>query len=207
MPQEGNPYRYLQRVGQSWYVRVRVPPALQQAVGQTHIRKALGTRDLDQANVLKWGIVKEIKAHLQKLRTHATLAPAAAPNGNDELARRYRQALIEAREEGDDGQVETLEDFAADTAREIEEQAGGDVKAAQSAQVWHKLATAKTPLLGELMERWLDGEHYKAATKQQHRAALDDLKGFLKGDRPPAVVTADLAVSFVEDSLRKTGLS
>ena len=47
--------RYLQRLGQSWYVRIKVPAALRDRVQNTHIRRALGTRDLDEAVRRKWG--------------------------------------------------------------------------------------------------------------------------------------------------------
>jgi len=68
--------RYLQRLGQSWYVRVKVPAVLQKRVGNTHIRRALGTRDLDEANRRKWAVVERIQAHLDGLRAgHVGLIP------------------------------------------------------------------------------------------------------------------------------------
>lgn len=39
--------QFLQRLGHSWYVRVKVPRESQAAIGNTHFRKARGTRDLD----------------------------------------------------------------------------------------------------------------------------------------------------------------
>ena len=45
---------YLQQLGQSWYIRIKVPAALRGRVGNTHIRRALHTRDLDEANRRKW---------------------------------------------------------------------------------------------------------------------------------------------------------
>lgn len=69
------------------------------------------------------------------------------------------------------------------------------------------LATAKTPFLSELMDKWLEAEPYKEQTKHQHRAALADLQAFLKGDTLPVAVNADLATDFVEDWLRNCGKS
>jgi len=58
---------YLQRLGQSWYVRVKVPAALQGRVGNTHIRRALGTRDLDEAVRRKWSALATIRAYLDAM--------------------------------------------------------------------------------------------------------------------------------------------
>lgn len=64
--------QYLQRLGQSWYLRVKVPAALQRQVGSTHIRRALGTRDLDEAVRRKWSALAQVRAHLDALsgRSH-----------------------------------------------------------------------------------------------------------------------------------------
>lgn len=59
--------QYLQRLGQSWYLRVKVPRALQGQVGNTHIRRALGTRDLDEAVRRKWAALAQVRAYLQAL--------------------------------------------------------------------------------------------------------------------------------------------
>lgn len=59
--------QYLQRLGQSWYLRVKVPRALQRQVGNTHIRRALGTRDLDEAVRRKWAALAQVQAYLQAL--------------------------------------------------------------------------------------------------------------------------------------------
>jgi hypothetical protein len=45
---------YLKRRGQAWYVRVQIPKALRAAAGGKHeFMKALGTRDLDEAELRK----------------------------------------------------------------------------------------------------------------------------------------------------------
>lgn len=185
--------RYLQRIGHSWYVRVKVPRTLQAAAGNTHIRKALHTRDLDEANVLKWAHLKSIKAYLAKLRQ---VDPAA-----DE-AREIRNQLIEDRKAGADADdLEPTLDYAERKAREMEERSGSYAQAKE----WHDLATATTPLLSELIDTWLEGENYKEATKMAHRLALRDLQGFIGGDKLPAMVTDDVAVKYVEDHLKKSG--
>lgn len=58
---------YLQQLGLSWYLRVKVPAALQSKVGTTHIRRALGTRDLDEANRRKWPALAQVREYLDAL--------------------------------------------------------------------------------------------------------------------------------------------
>ncbi|WP_147298640.1 DUF6538 domain-containing protein [Lysobacter soli] len=67
--------QYLQRLGQSWYLRVKVPRALQGRVGNTHIRRALGTRDLDEAVRRKWSALAQVRAYLEGLSAVATALP------------------------------------------------------------------------------------------------------------------------------------
>lgn len=86
--------RYLQRLGQSWYIRIKVPAGLQDKVGNTHIRRALHTRDLDVANRLKWSAILQVHKHFERLTTGASSeltlskpeavlpASASAPDGN-----------------------------------------------------------------------------------------------------------------------------
>lgn len=59
--------QYLQRLGHSWYLRVKVPRVLQAQVGNTHIRRALGTRDLDEAVRRKWPALAQVRAYLEAL--------------------------------------------------------------------------------------------------------------------------------------------
>lgn len=196
-----NATRYLQRLGQSWYVRVKVPAKLQEIVGNTHIRKALGTRDLDKANELKWAQVKAIKAYLTRL-SRAPVPPGKVDPLHAE-AKHYRTAIMEARSAEDDDSAEAAQFLAVDRAKEIERTTGDERRAVE----WYQLATAETPLLTELFDTWIKGENYKEQTKKQHRAALDNLLAFLKGDKLPAAVTADVATDFVEDWLKKSGQS
>ena len=136
-----NARRYLQCIGNSWYVRVKVPRKLQALFNNTHVRKALGTRDLDKANELKWAHIKAIKASFAKALRDPV--PAGKVDPHTEEARKYREALIGARMEGDDDQVEVLEDFAVDYAQALEAKMGDEKRAKE----WYDLATAPTPLL------------------------------------------------------------
>lgn len=63
---------YLQQLGLSWYLRVKVPSPLQSKVGNTHIRRALGTRDLDEANRRKWPALARVREYFDALSTGDT---------------------------------------------------------------------------------------------------------------------------------------
>jgi integrase len=71
--------QYLQRLGQSWYLRVKVPAALQGRVGNTHIRRALKTRDLDEAVRRKWAALAQVQAYLEALAGNHQLPAASMP--------------------------------------------------------------------------------------------------------------------------------
>ena len=66
--------RYLQQLGHSWYIRIKVPAGLRDKVGSTHIRRALHTRDLDEANRLKWPAILQIHQHIEALATAGTIS-------------------------------------------------------------------------------------------------------------------------------------
>lgn len=66
---------YLQQLGQSWYIRIKVPAALRGRVGNTHIRRALHTRDLDEANRRKWPALAQIRAYLDSLESGTIASP------------------------------------------------------------------------------------------------------------------------------------
>lgn len=71
--------QYLQRLGQSWYLRVKVPVALQGRLGSTHMRRALGTRDLDEAVRRKWGALAQVRSYLETLAEQSPGLPGRAP--------------------------------------------------------------------------------------------------------------------------------
>lgn len=71
--------RYLQRLGNRWYVRVKVPRSLQGRLRNTHIRRALGTGDLAEANRLKWAALARIQSELERLRQHHDGLSAGVP--------------------------------------------------------------------------------------------------------------------------------
>src|SRR5687767_906744 len=100
--------QFLQRLGHSWYVRVKVPRGAQTAIGNTHLRKALGTRDLDEANERKWAYIKAFKDQIAR----ALNRPVTHIDPLREEALRYREEIMQADSAQDYDQVEVVEDFA-----------------------------------------------------------------------------------------------
>jgi len=189
-----NQLRYLQRIGHSWYARVKVPKSLQEVVGNTHIRKALNTRDLDEANRRKWKVVEAIKAELNRLKGY---------DASNMKAESFRRDIRKALKDNKPELADVIEDFAVDEAEKMLEKTG-DYKHAKE---WYDLATAKSPTLDELIDIWLPDTPYSKQTRQQHKNAWKDLKSYLGGDTLPSRVTDDLAVTYVEDVLKKSGKS
>ena len=163
--------RYLKRIGEKWYVNVRVPRTLEKQLGTSHIRRTLGTGDLTQANRLKLKHVAEIKAQLAALAHQRsqglpllrglTLADAAA----------MRQDILDARRRGDEVSAEHVEFEASDLAYKIEELHGE-----AAAHRFYRAVTRSEASLSDLCERWLsDKDDYKEGTKDAHREALRGL--------------------------------
>lgn len=176
--------QYLKRIGQSWYVRVKVPASLAGFYrGNTHVQKALHTRDLDAANRLKHGVVAAIKDEFERLRK---VDPAHYE------AHKLRAHIKAARARDDHIAVDAMIDHAAERAQELEH-----VTSLPHAKRWFDAATAEEPLLDELLDSWLSRAAYKRQTAQQHRHAYQQLREFLGGDTLAAHVTVDRATEYV----------
>ena len=138
MRKKSSIHRYLQKIGLSYYVRVKVPNSLQDVVGNTHIRRALHTRDLDTANRMKWQHVEAIKAYLNRLK------------GLDPLnmkAQKFRESIRQPIVKGNYEEADELKLIAIDDAEKIEE-ATGNYKRAKE---WYDLATSEEHTLDELV--------------------------------------------------------
>lgn len=59
---------YLKRHGEQWRVDIKVPEKLREAIGKAHLVRGLGTSSLAEANRLKWPVVAEFKAEIEKAR-------------------------------------------------------------------------------------------------------------------------------------------
>lgn len=191
----GNPDQYLQKVGGTYYARVRVPRTLEKYTGQTHIRRTLETGDRAEANRRKHAVVGRIKSELDALRR--------SPRKPDERgisfaqAKEWRGELIAAENSDDHELHSTIQGLVIDKAEEMERLYG-----TEKASRWYKAATTTTDTLPELMDKWLHVSDYKASTNAGHRKALAEVLAFVKNDHAaPADVTRKLAMSNIDNDL------
>ena len=198
----GNPDQYLQKVGGTYYARVRVPRTLEQYTKQTHIRRSLETGDRVEANLRKHALVGEIKALLAKLRKNPSALPDRGISFAD--AKIWREDLIAADKLDDEGQqASTVQGLVIDKAEEIERLYGSE-----KASRWYKAATTTTDTLAELMDGWMQVSDYKASTKAGHRKALSEVLSFIKNEyAAPSAITRTVAMSYVDNDLTQRGLA
>lgn len=198
----GNPDQYLQKVGGTYYARVRVPRTLEQYTKQTHIRRSLETGDRVEANLRKHVVVGDIKALLAKLRKNPLALPDRGISFAD--AKVWRQDLIAAEKLNDEGQqASTVQGLVIDKAEEIERLYG-----TEKASRWYKAATTTTDTLSELMNGWMQVSDYKASTKAGHRKALSEVLSFIKNEHAaPSAITRTVAMSYLDHDLTQRGLA
>lgn len=166
--------QYLQRLGQSWYVRVKVPAALQGRVGNTHIRRALGTRDLDEAVRRKWSALAQIRAYLDALAGHHAAMVGRPPPLTLPGTLMVSQTVA----------------------------ARGLSFAVPFAINCNQPPAAPSACLDALLDKWLNGSDFVKTTKYQRRQAYGELRLFLGADLAPEAITAALAAEYVDEQLR-----
>jgi len=196
-----NPDQYLQRVGGTWYARVRVPRTLEKYTKQTHIRKSLETGDRAEANRRKHAVVGKIKAELDRLRK----APESSKERGISFAdaKEWREAAAQLEASGDRYNLQELTLSATTKAEEIEQLYGHD-----KAKRWYKAATVTTATLSELMTTYMDLSDYKESTKHGHRKALSEVLVFLDApDAHPEDLNRKIAIQFIDKELTQRGLA
>lgn len=197
-----NPDQYLQKVGGTYYARVRVPRTLEKLVGQSHIRRSLKTGERASANRAKHAMVGQIKAELDRLRTMPKDEKGHGLSNED--AKRWRDSLLAAQKEDDDEEQNgTVAGLIAERAEQLE-QLHGTAKARR----WYKTATTTTDTLSELMEQWLGVSDYRESTKAGHRKALNEVLEYLQDNQAvPADVTRTVAIKYIDTVLTQRNLA
>lgn len=200
-PKRGNPDQYLQKVGGTYYARVRVPRTLEKYVGQTHIRKSLGTGERAEANRRKHAVVGQMKDELDRLR-HAPKKPDT-PGISFADAKQWRESLAAAENDDNEELHEITQSLVIERAEGLEQLYG-----TAHAKRWYKAATATTDTLQELMDKWMAVSDYKASTQAGHRKALAEVLAYLNNDHGlPSDVTRKLAVAYIDHDLTQRGLA
>lgn len=106
--------QYLQQLGRSWYLRVKIPASLRGKVGSTHIRRALHTRDLDEANRRKWAALTHVHAYLDALATGETTKASLSTNFSSPTTSTLKLPSVSATELGTTPRLDALSKEWAD---------------------------------------------------------------------------------------------
>src|SRR5262245_36903082 len=192
---------YLKRRGQTWYVRVQIPPHLWAAAGgKREYVKTLKTRDLQQAASFKHAHVAALKRKIEALKRGKPDDPLA--DLYDKAAALQTAQIKTTHPEGADS---VRLDLAAEEAETIEEKYGEAIAAS-----FFKIATGQgTPLRG-LIDTWLS-EQAGSITKQtvsHHRVAVRAFLGWAGEGILVEDVNRKLAGDFVSHLLKlESGLS
>jgi integrase len=196
-----DPDQYLQKVGGTYYARVRVPRTLEKYVRQTHIRRSLETGEKAEANRRKHAVVGSLKAELERLRK--------APDSSKERgisfadAKAWRESAAELEAVGDFEGVADLSVLAVSKAEEVEKLYGFD-----TARKWYRAATITSETLPELMTRYLSLCDFRESTKHGHRKALDDVLGYLNTpDAHPQDIDRKTAIRYIDNELTQKDLA
>jgi len=197
----GNPDQYLQKVGGTYYARVRVPRTLEKYVGQSHIRRSLGTSSKAEANLKKHAVVSRLKLELAQLRTSPPKTEQPGISFAD--AKAIREQLEQLEAAGDQETISTVEQVTVDHAEQLERLYGPE-----KARRWYRTATSSDESLKELMGRWLDGSDYKESTKHGHRKALDEVLAYIGDeDAHPSDITLNTAIGYIDKDLTQRDLA
>lgn len=187
--------QYLQKVGDTYYARVRVPRTLEKFTGQSHIRKSLQTGNKAEANRRKFAVVARIKAELASLRTTAHAEDAPGLSFADARAIKDQLKALEAA--GDHEAASTVESVTVEQAERVEALYGRD-----RAHKWFRAATITTDSLAELLNKWLEVSDYKESTNAGHRKALSEVLKFIDDDNAvPGDVSRAVAMKYIDTNL------
>ena len=198
---KSNPDQYLQKVGGTYYARVRVPRTLEKYINQSHIRKSLQTGDRSEANRRKHAVVGKIKAELERIRKAPQTAKVRGISFAD--ANEWRDAAAQLEAEGNNYNLQEHSLLVTSKAEEIEQLYGFD-----KAKKWYKAATVTTATLSELMNTYMSLSDYQESTKHGHQKALSEVLIFLDApDAHPEDVNRKTAIQFIDKELTQRGLA
>jgi integrase len=202
MPTKRHPQdQYLQKVGGTFYARVRVPRTLEKYIRQSHVRRSLKTGDKATANRLKHTVVADLKGELDALRKKPVSADERGMSFVD--AKAWREDLKAAQDSPDAELHGTIHDMVIEKAEELEALFG-----TEKARRWYKAAATTSDTLSELMDGWMQASDYKASTKAGHRKALAEVVAFIKNEHAtPADVTRKVAMAYIDTDLTQRKLA
>jgi hypothetical protein len=165
---------YLKLRGHTYYVRVQIPKHLWAAAGTREFIKSLKTRDLNEANRLKYAHVAAFQQRIKALERHkpdplADLYEKAL--AWRDAREKYKGQVIHADEEGQP--LWTYEDeFLSQISEEAKEFL--ETHGEQAATSFFKIAKGEGTPLRDLIDTWLaeSAGTITAQTSAQHRTVV-----------------------------------
>ncbi len=184
---------YLKQRGAMWWVRVKIPAALQHlylsanGVPRSHIEQSLGTDSYAEAEQVKLARVAIIMQDFRKRRREA----AGTLPGDVREALDYRNALAEA----DDRTAEILHGLITDRAYAIHAKAGEE-KAQNFAAI---ASNAEGKTLREAWGEWLASSDVKKGTAVKYARAFKEVMQMLGvADGVPTIINDAKAREYVD---------
>lgn len=197
--------RHLQRHGNQWRVRIKVPERLREVVGSKVLIQPLHVSSLAAANLLKGEHVSAFKARLSEARKILGLCDpveAEALTTRSYMANRKTVTLKDIQHpDGFEEVYDPEETGIEERAYQIAEEHGG-----KQAKTYYDLAMGKHTLLDQYAEIFLSQTDYRDKSKGELERALRWLKEWMKtNELPPVIETIDkkIAGRFVDEFLIK----
>jgi integrase len=195
--------RYLQRHGQQWRVRLKVPLKAQAVIGTTHVMVPLRTDSLAKANLLKHDVVADLKR-----RFDAAERQAAMGLGDPliEEGAMWRDAISLEREhptysEPDDAPV-TAAALLLDRVEELTETEG-----LGRAKVLYDMAHGRATPISTLVDAWLAEVRAKPRQEADHRRAIERFAAWARAAKEAGTVegtTRKAAGRYVREAFVET---
>jgi integrase len=135
----------LERINETYYASMHVPPDVRDVLGKRRFRKSLRTKDRRTAIQRARPVIDQWWLEIHQARRSLSVTPDKLTQ--DALA--WREELVSSRKDPD--QHELISGLIVEKAEELTEQDGSDV-----AQVFYGVATGRATPLSPLIPTWKD---------------------------------------------------
>lgn len=180
---------HIEKCRNVWFATMKVPPDLQQRIGKTKFKKSLQTTDQRTAKLRAVPLVAMWKAQLRQAHGQSDAVV--------EEAKRWRDALLEAKAAGAEDQLDILPDLITDHAERLEERKGE-----AAGKTFANIAFGLDHPLDEHYEAWrVSIAHLAPKTQDQSEK---DVKRLLARFKTLKAMTPEAAAKWLED-LQKGG--
>jgi integrase len=179
---------HIEKCRNVWYATMKVPPDLQARIGKTKFKRSLQTPDKRTAQLRVAPVVAMWKAQLRQAEGQT--------NAVVEEAKRWRDAIAEAKAAGNEDQLDILPDLITDQAERLERSKGG-----RAAKTFADIALGVDHAFNEYYEEWRTAiAHLAPKTQDQSEK---DVKRLLARFGTLNAVTAEAAGRWLEELQRE----